>query len=349
MRVRMWQFVFAAFLASIMSFGLVGCSSQEQQQGEDLMEGQEGDEEQGQYDEQGQEDGQQYEDQQYSNEEGDESEGDEEGYDEEGSQSAQQQDELQDIIEGMNEGEGEGEGYSNNAGNNYAMENQGEGENAGAIEEAPLPVEEAPQNIAAADTTDYQSQASAGLPAAPGVPELGSKMPYVVSRGDTLASIASKVYGDREKWREIADFTGMANPNRIYPGDVIYYQLTDQTMAFASAYESVPRSEITVEPGDTLSTISARVFGNSQDWKMVWRQNDNIDNPDVLVVGQTLYYVEPGALTAAVDKFRSSVAKTSNQVKETIVSTVEAISSSVRDELDYDVVALRNASLIDFI
>jgi len=154
-----------------------------------------------------------------------------------------------------------------------------------------------------------QSMATAGAPAAPGLPELGSKMSYIVQRGDTLAKIATRIYGDPNRWTELANFTGLANPRLIYPGDVVYYQLTEQSMAFAAAYESVTRSEIQVMEGDTLSTIASRVLGNSNNWKLIWRQNDNIDNPDRLTAGTTLYYVEPSMLSSAVDSFKEKFAE----------------------------------------
>lgn len=158
------------------------------------------------------------------------------------------------------------------------------------------------------DAGDFANQApaapapaaTAGTPVAPGLPELGSKMSYMVQRGDTLGKIASKVYGDPSRWTEIADFTGIANPRLIYPGDVVYYQLTEQTMSFASSYESTARSEVIVSEGDTLSTIASRVLGDANNWKLIWRLNDNISNPDRLEAGSTIYYVSPSQM-AAVD------------------------------------------------
>lgn len=144
-----------------------------------------------------------------------------------------------------------------------------------------------------------------GTPLAPGLPELGSKMSYVVQPGDTLVAIAQRIYGDGNQWTEIANFTGLANPRLIYPGDVVYYQLTQQTKAFASGYESVQRTEIQVQQGDTLSRIAGRVLGDPSKWKMIWRQNDNIDNPDQLTAGTTIFYVEPGILSSALEIFKN--------------------------------------------
>ena len=44
---------------------------------------------------------------------------------------------------------------------------------------------------------------------------------YTVQRGDSLWSIAKKQLGDGTKYKEIARKNGIANPNRIYPGQVL--------------------------------------------------------------------------------------------------------------------------------
>ena len=245
MKTTVWRFFSVAFLAWIMAMGLPACSDDQSQQQEDQViqqgeEGEEGEEgEDGNYDEDGQDgqnaqngqDQQQYAEngQQDGGMEGDNGYGDEGGQ----NQAAAQQDELQDIIDGMNtQNGGEGEGEAATEGQAYQEGEQQppvqEGESLNASQDPAMMAQ------AQAGTPVEQQMAAAGMAAAPGLPELGSKMSYIVQSGDTLANIAEKIYGDREKWREIAEFTGMANPNRIYPGDVIYYQLTDQTMAFSS-------------------------------------------------------------------------------------------------------------------
>lgn len=150
--------------------------------------------------------------------------------------------------------------------------------------------------------------AATGAPVAPGLPELGSKMAYIVQKGDTLGKIAMRVYGDTNKWTEIADFTGIANPKLIYPGDVVYYQLTEKTTTFAGAYEGVGRSEVEVGQGDTLATIAGKVFGNSSLWKLIWRQNDKIDNPDKLTAGTKVYYIDHAKLAEIKTEVSTKVA-----------------------------------------
>lgn len=157
-------------------------------------------------------------------------------------------------------------------------------------------VEQAPVNQAG---TAMPAQAMQG-----GLPEMNSKMPYVVRVGESLSSIAQKIYGSSDKAMEMAELTSLSNPNFIKPGDVVYYRLTEQTLAFATAYENAPRVELTVQRGDTLAGIAQRAYGNQGDWKVIWRQNA-IDNPDRLEVGQTLVYLAPEALSAALDFTRS--------------------------------------------
>lgn len=132
-------------------------------------------------------------------------------------------------------------------------------------------------------------------PAGAGLPEPNSKMAYIVEPGDTLGKISQKIYGDQTRWKELASLSGLANPSRIYPGDVIYYTLDSAATGFASAYESQQRSETVVQSGDTLATIAGRVYGNPSAWKAIWRQNDRIDNPDKLSPGTVVYYIQFGA------------------------------------------------------
>jgi N-acetylmuramoyl-L-alanine amidase len=44
---------------------------------------------------------------------------------------------------------------------------------------------------------------------------------YTVKAGDSLAGIALKLYGDANKWRELADLNGIADPSKIKVGQVL--------------------------------------------------------------------------------------------------------------------------------
>ena len=146
-------------------------------------------------------------------------------------------------------------------------------------------------------------------------------MPYIVQRGDTLAKISTKVYGSKDKWKDISSLSGLANPSRIYPGDIVYYTLDAQSQAFAQAYESVQRGSTQVQQGDTLATIAKRVLGSSNAWKAIWRQNDTINNPDKLDPGMTVYYIQSGALSAAVKDVRAKMNSVAQNIHKTLDST----------------------------
>ena len=64
--------------------------------------------------------------------------------------------------------------------------------------------------------------------------------PYMIKHGDTLASIADDVYAKRSKWKKIwANNKGLIhNPNRIYAGFYLYYQITEQEKAQAEAIKA---------------------------------------------------------------------------------------------------------------
>ncbi|HYX35022.1 MAG TPA: LysM domain-containing protein [Oligoflexus sp.] len=240
------------------------------------------------------------------------------------------EEDLQQIIEEMNTANNNqlpanngNQGMMNNGGNAMADNGMGNaamdsGMNAAMNQASSAPMEAAPA----------AGGAVSGTPVGPGLPELGSKMSYVVQKGDTLGKIAARIFGDSNKWTEIANFTGIANPRLIYPGDVVYYQLTEQSMQFASTYESVKRSEVQIQQGDTLATIAGRVFGNSSLWKLIWRHNDMIDNPDRLTAGTTLYYVDPASMASKESKTEQKFVKGKTQTKSGKLLTVSKVKTS---------------------
>lgn len=217
------------------------------------------------------------------------------------------EDDLQEIIQEMN--------------------NAPAGDATAANASAPPPMQPAPAEATAPvnATADPMAAAAAapppqssgptipfqpgGSPAGPGLPEIGSKMAYIVEKGDTLGKISQKIYGSPARWSELATLSGIPNPSRIYPGDLVYYTLDESALTFAAAYEATQRSEAPVQAGDTLATIAQRIYGTTTAWRAIWRQNDGIDNPDLVPPGMVIYYIAAGAATAAVNKARAEAAK----------------------------------------
>ena len=95
---------------------------------------------------------------------------------------------------------------------------------------------------------------------------------YTVKSGDTLSGIASK-YGTT--WQKLRDLNGLANPNLIYPGQVL------KVTGKASSSRTY-----TVKSGDNLSTI-AQNLGTTVNALV---NKNGISNPNLIYPGQVLKY-----------------------------------------------------------
>lgn len=115
---------------------------------------------------------------------------------------------------------------------------------------------------------------------------------YVVQFGDTLSKIAQRIYGNAGHWHKLASINNISNPNKIFPGDTLYYESNADTVAFAAAFKNINKQSYVVKSGDTLTSIAHGVFGTPSTWKVLWGYNLNkIDNPHKIFVGQKLSYV----------------------------------------------------------
>lgn len=339
MRLRMRRLIGVSAL--FFGLGLYGCSSQQQEEEEGLeVSGQENEEN---VDAEGNAENGEVEGNEESNDEGEQF-SNENGEDTADAGDATEND-LQEIIQEMN-GQQMADTGETEMGDATALEqdasmagNAGMGANAMAS----TPTDLAPMNAATAAPMNAATAAPAapatasnpppfqpgGSPAGQGLPEIGSKMAYIVEAGDTLGKISAKIYGTPGRWNELASLSGIANPSRIYPGDLVYYTLDESAVSFASAYESIQKTTENVQQGDTLATIAQRIYGSSKAWRSLWRHNDKIDNPDVLTVS-TIYYVPKGASTAAVNKIKSNIAKVSKGSVEKSKEVVKSVAKATK-------------------
>lgn len=116
---------------------------------------------------------------------------------------------------------------------------------------------------------------------------------YIVQPGDTLSIIATKLYGNGSLWRKVADENNLASNSTIYPGDSLNFDGSNtQANSYVDNFYSNMKT-VTVEQGDTLSSISQRLFGNGNAWKFLYQiNNEKISNPDMIYVGQVLKYAD---------------------------------------------------------
>ena len=99
---------------------------------------------------------------------------------------------------------------------------------------------------------------------------------YTVVKGDTLSGIASK-FGTT--YQKISSDNGIANPNLIYPGQVLKIYVASGGNSGGSSAKTY-----TVQKGDTLSGIAAK-YGTT--YQKIAKDN-NIANPNLIFPGQVL-------------------------------------------------------------
>jgi nucleoid-associated protein YgaU len=73
---------------------------------------------------------------------------------------------------------------------------------------------------AAAEAPAAEAPAAEAPPPPPPAPEPALRT-YTVVSGDTLWAISERFYGDGNKYQQIADASGVPNPDLIYPGQVL--------------------------------------------------------------------------------------------------------------------------------
>jgi len=161
-------------------------------------------------------------------------------------------------------------------------------------------------------------------------------MYYYVQNGDTLCKIAKQIYGTTSAWKKLAEMNNLKDPNHIYAGDFIHYELTQPAKAFADAYENVPRAKIVVKKGDTLGAVARSVFGKASDWRVLWKENPKIKNPDKLIAGQSIFFrpralklndTPPGNVTpvAPIDEEPVAEAAPTAVTPDVVSTTAEAV------------------------
>lgn len=96
---------------------------------------------------------------------------------------------------------------------------------------------------------------------------------HTVVSGDTLSGIASK-YGTT--YQKLAEYNGIADPNKIYPGQQIKIPGSSNQGSSATYY--------TVVSGDNLTKIANR-YGTTVNQLVSW---NNISNPNLIYPGQKL-------------------------------------------------------------
>ncbi|WP_054662910.1 muramidase family protein [Lacticaseibacillus camelliae] len=128
---------------------------------------------------------------------------------------------------------------------------------------------------------------------------------YVVKAGDTLSAIAAAINTNADK---LAVANQLANKNLIHVGQVL-------TVTKAPAKPAAPKT-YTVKAGDTLSDIASST-GVSQSNLISF---NNIQNPNLLIVGQVLKLTGTAASSTSAPAARTTTQAAQPQPRTATVS-----------------------------
>ena len=117
---------------------------------------------------------------------------------------------------------------------------------------------------------------------------VGENGTYMIENGDTYMWIAYKLYGDYGRWRELASKNSHLSSKDLKVGDVINYELPEEEYEWEEL-----GTPYRIVPGDSLTKISLKIYGESTLWTDLWKNNRRmIDSPDRIFSGFTLFYLE---------------------------------------------------------
>lgn len=125
---------------------------------------------------------------------------------------------------------------------------------------------------------------------------------YVIQAGDTLSTIAQRVYGNPNYWYGLQQFNShlIANANLIYPGQLISTPAAAQLPGYGGAVPSPSQPQTgqglsantyhTVQSGESLSSIAVFYYGNAAYYSNIYNANRTIlSNANLIYTGQVLY------------------------------------------------------------
>ncbi len=145
---------------------------------------------------------------------------------------------------------------------------------------------------------DLPEEVSTPVPVAASSPAPSTGKEVRVREGDSLGGIASRELGSVKHWKFLAKWNQIEDPNSIQIGQVI--KIPPFQAVEASAPVPIPvtpeapsvsstsaEKTYTVQPGDTPSEVSMKLYGTSKKWQVLLRAN-GMDDPKDFRAGQVL-------------------------------------------------------------
>ncbi len=130
---------------------------------------------------------------------------------------------------------------------------------------------------------------------------------YFARPGDTLDSVAEKIYGDKAKAKDLKKANKAVAKRKLRPGDKIYYNSptrSDDSSKIITYFEDkgMQPQTYTAKEGDNLRTIAKDFLGYKDAWKEIWASNAFESNRKLDPGTEIKYWKEDTSAPAVVAK-----------------------------------------------
>lgn len=115
----------------------------------------------------------------------------------------------------------------------------------------------------------------------------GEEGVWTVTNNETLMIVAFKIYGDYDKWKELARLNrGKLGSNyQLTTGLKLRYNAPSEPFVW-----NPEGNPYLIRMGDTLGTISSTTYGTKKYWNNIWQNNKPlIKDPNRIFAGFTIY------------------------------------------------------------
>lgn len=118
---------------------------------------------------------------------------------------------------------------------------------------------------------------------------------YLARKGDTLESIAQRIYGATDRVNELTQINPTFQRRDVKPGDKVYYNSPsrpDDKESMKVYYEEMglaPEIYVVNQP-ENIRTIAKSLFGEENSWKELWATNLDVESKGELPAGTQLRY-----------------------------------------------------------
>ncbi len=124
---------------------------------------------------------------------------------------------------------------------------------------------------------------------------------YLARAGDTRQSVATKVYGDKKRAKDLLKWNSFLSRG-MKTGDKVYYQSatnpTDANMLTYYEDVGIPAQTYTSKDGDNIRTVSKSLLGADDSWKEVWATNLEVESKGDIPAGLSIRYWPDGGVAA---------------------------------------------------